>query len=352
MASCGCLYHQKCLEKHILTVGARCPNMGCRYKDIETSFTSDISETGTQDPMEISPQLSTIAGQKDLSSFMTGDPQLFESDPLQSDTNNKAQEKDTAHTIDENASPLKPTTEICSKCSESISSERSKPVVLLTCKHVIHFECIASKRNLCPKCPSADDLEKEGYYISPSISLNEAPKKKRKKEEDNVHENKPRRIPKPQVIIRELSVVEISDESSITAPSEDSNMEEISTKLYRLYYEVDNVEKSGNQTNRNVIYRYFQFGKALSERLIELLKSKPPQTTYTELNGEVREHLPKNLNNAMVRKRTDTARKIYDVFSKIGEDKISRVKSFTASSFSDLTRSEVKYIIENFPSDK
>jgi len=27
-----------------------------------------------------------------------------------------------------------------------------------------------------------------------------------------------------------------------------------------------------------------------------------------------------------VRKRTDTARKIYDIFSKIGEDKIKRIK--------------------------
>ncbi|CAG8626001.1 1813_t:CDS:1 [Diversispora eburnea] len=262
MASCGCLYYQKCLEYHLLTVGARCPNMGCRYKDIETFLTSAINETGSQDPMEILPQISTIAPQKDPTSIMSGnerDSPLFESDLLQSDANNKAQEKDN------NASPLKPTTEICSKCFESISSERSKPVVLLTCKHVIHFKCIANKRNLCPKCPSADDLAKEGYYISPGISLNEAPKKKRKKEEDNVHENKPKKISKPQAMIRELSVIPISDEPSITAPSEDSNTEEISTKLYRLYYEVDNVEKSGNQTNRNVIHRYFQFGKALSE---------------------------------------------------------------------------------------
>ncbi|PKY40832.1 hypothetical protein RhiirA4_395188 [Rhizophagus irregularis] len=48
----------------------------------------------------------------------------------------------------------------------------------------------------------------------------------------------------------------------------------------------------------------------------------------------------------MVRKRTDTARKIYNIFSVIGEDKILRVKSFTAYSFLDLTRSEVTYIIK------
>ncbi|RHZ85222.1 hypothetical protein Glove_69g68 [Diversispora epigaea] len=36
---------------------------------------------------------------------------------------------------------------------------------------------------------------------------------------------------------------------------------------------------------------------------------------------------------------------------KLGENKISRVKTFTAS-FSDLTRSEVKYIMKNFPSNE
>ena len=36
-------------------------------------------------------------------------------------------------------------------------------------------------------------------------------------------------------------------------------------------------------------------------------------------------------------------REIYDIFSVIGEDKIRRVKSFTASSFSDLTTVRPRY---------
>ncbi|CAG8638681.1 2840_t:CDS:2, partial [Diversispora eburnea] len=101
-------------------------------------------------------------------------PQMTEAGPLQN--------KDASSSA-KNA--IEPTSEICSKCFEAISPELSKPVVLLTCKYVIHFECIGNKHNLCPKCPSADDLEKEGYYISPGISINEVPKKKRKKPEDN-----------------------------------------------------------------------------------------------------------------------------------------------------------------------
>src|SRR5581483_5779028 len=66
--------------------------------------------------------------------------------------------------------------ETCDKCSEVISKVPllrldafvSTPVVLLPCRHKAHFECIGDKSKLCPKCPSINDLEKEGYYISPT----------------------------------------------------------------------------------------------------------------------------------------------------------------------------------------
>ena len=78
------------------------------------------------------------------------------------------------------------------------------------------------------------------------------------------------------------------------------------------------------------------------------MQKNPPQMAHTKLNEEVRKTLPTHVEKAVVRRRVDTARKIHDIFSVIGEDKISRIKSFTASSFSDLTRSEVAYIIKNF----
>ena len=117
-------------------------------------------------------------------------------------------------------------------------------------------------------------------------------------------------------------------------------MREVSNQFHKLYYEIDDAEKNGNRANRDLVHFYFRFGKALSERLAILLQSNPPQMAHTKLNKEVKEKLPKNANNGMVRKRTDTARKIYDIFNAIGEDKILRIKSFTASSFLDLMRSE------------
>ena len=79
--------------------------------------------------------------------------------------------------------------EACDKCSEIISkvpllrldASVSTPVVLLPCRHKAHFGCVGNKSKLCPKCLLIDDLEKEGYYISPTF--HKTPKKRRRKDD-------------------------------------------------------------------------------------------------------------------------------------------------------------------------
>ncbi|CAG8718198.1 14934_t:CDS:1, partial [Dentiscutata heterogama] len=92
-------------------------------------------------------------------------------------------------------------------------------------------------RKLCPECPSIDDLEKEGYYISPIVLANETPKKKRKMQEKDTHKSKSKRATKPKAIIRELSVASTSSGPSISAPSETTNIGEISNQFHKLYYD-------------------------------------------------------------------------------------------------------------------
>ncbi|EXX71185.1 hypothetical protein RirG_080770 [Rhizophagus irregularis DAOM 197198w] len=42
------------------------------------------------------------------------------------------------------------------------SQEPLKPLVYLTCKHIVHYECIINSRKLFPICPSTDmELEEE-----------------------------------------------------------------------------------------------------------------------------------------------------------------------------------------------
>ncbi len=183
--------------------------------------------------------------------------------------------------------------EICDKYSEVISKvplsrvgvTLQTPVVLLPCKHRVHFFCIDSKRKLCPKCPSIYELEKEGYYISPTIQ--ETPRKRKRQE--GTHKSS--RGTKAQTIIRELSVFPDSG-PSISAPSESSDMGEVSNQLHKLYYNIDIAETNGDKANRDLVRFYFQFGKALSRQLAILLQSNLPQTAHTILNEEVKEKLP------------------------------------------------------------
>ncbi|CAB4426703.1 unnamed protein product [Rhizophagus irregularis] len=129
--------------------------------------------------------------------------------------------------------------EACDKCSEIISkvpllrldASVSTPVVLLPCRHKAHFGCIGNKSKLCPKCPSIDDLEKEGYYISPTF---DGASKKRKRKDDL---RKSTRGTKAQTIIRELSIRSAS-EISISAPLEDSDMRKVSNQFHKLYYHI------------------------------------------------------------------------------------------------------------------
>ena len=44
----------------------------------------------------------------------------------------------------------------------------------------------------------------------------------------------------------------------------------------------------------------------------------------------------------------EMSQKIYELFSNIGEEKISRVKSFSASIISKLSWEKIDYIIEKF----
>jgi len=58
-------------------------------------------------------------------------------------------------------------------------------IILLPCRYKAHFKCIDNKSKLYSKCPSIDDLEKEGYYIL--LIFNKATKKKKRK--DDLHKS-------------------------------------------------------------------------------------------------------------------------------------------------------------------
>ncbi len=118
-------------------------------------------------------------------------------------------------------------------------------------------------------------------------------------------------------------------------------MREVSNLFHKLYYDIDNVKKSEDQTNRDLVYFYFWFEKTLSEQLSILLQSYLSQTAYINLNEEIKKKFLKNVNKNMICKRI--IKKIYDIFNMIGEDKILYIKSFIIFSFSDIMKSKINY---------
>jgi hypothetical protein len=62
------------------------------------------------------------------------------------------------------------------------------------------------------------------------------------------------------------------------------------------------------------------------------------------VNDEVRNQLPKEVNKASLWKKTEMARKIYDLFRRIGSDKIQRVRSFSASRIAKLSWDKIDYV--------
>ena len=68
-----------------------------------------------------------------------------------------------------------------------------------------------------------------------------------------------------------------------------------------------------------------------------------------KVSDEVRDQLPKEVSKNALRKKTERARKIYDLFVRI-TDKIQRmtyiqrIKTFTAPSISNLSLENIKYV--------
>jgi len=62
------------------------------------------------------------------------------------------------------------------------------------------------------------------------------------------------------------------------------------------------------------------------------------------VNDEIRKQLPDNITNNSLKKRKERAGKIYDLFVSIGEEKIRGIRSFSASSISNLSQENIDYV--------
>jgi tRNA/tmRNA/rRNA uracil-C5-methylase (TrmA/RlmC/RlmD family) len=99
--------------------------------------------------------------------------------------------------------------------------------------------------------------------------------------------------------------------------------------------------------NHEIIRAYYSFGKELENRLTFYKITHSERRAQRKLNDEVGEQLPNDLSQNAIEKRVERARKIYDLFSGIGVDKIQRV-SYSALRISKLDWDEIDTIKEAF----
>ncbi|RHZ69852.1 hypothetical protein Glove_277g10 [Diversispora epigaea] len=198
--------------------------------------------------------------------------------------------------------------EPCPICKKEIL----KSLAFFKCGHAFHVECCRRplfRSTRCPECHKP---------INEKIGINEA-----RKEE------------KLLVFLHELQS-DIMDEDVETMSQESPGRLSASGNLRNV------CRKLGKNESQN-IYCYFEFGKAIVIRLNELLE-KGQKKPREKLNQEIHKYFPDGTSLILVKKKIEKARKIYDLFSVIGESKIRRVRLFSIDSISSFTIDELNYI--------
>ncbi|RHZ87789.1 hypothetical protein Glove_30g95 [Diversispora epigaea] len=268
-----------------------------------------------------------------------------------------------------------PEVDSCSLCNQELFLfEIKKPFTILACGHIYHRDCIETsikKRSICPKPDCKKEVESTVDSMPGSQNINDlmdisptlfndpqlyesSPQKKRASESVSVRETTTKKIKKADgrkdkdypMLKKLIEKLKSSNSSSSTA----SQTEYITRpgNFTDLYDAIIKAEERIGSTNQEVIRAYFLFGKKLEEKLAEYIKTNKERKAQRLLTKEVSAQLPSDLSKNAVEKRIERARKIYDLFTTIGEDKIERVKSYSALRISKLSWDEIDAIVEKF----
>ena len=314
--SCGHTFHRICIEKKLLlTMPNTCPFPDCgKNVDIIEPFPNTNEE---------SPILA-------LSNRMNESLAILSSPILQMEG-----VKNTG------SQPVKGYLR-CAKCSEDLSSslppvssirfplqpqEPPKPLVYLTCKHIVHYACIDNPRKLCPICPSTD-MEIDNLE-TPTEQNSSTAQKKRSSEfaSEKDSNKKAKKTKKPvdrdqsptlQRLIRELTTTDPGDEEILqTEPASESNND--SNIFLNLYNKIVAGEDQLKKTTQDVLRHYFDFGEAMKKRYDHYRLNNEDLASQSLVEDDMQKQLP-NISEEALRKRIERAQKVYGLFSSINVD--------------------------------
>ncbi|CAG8481318.1 4921_t:CDS:1, partial [Scutellospora calospora] len=235
----------------------------------------------------------------------------------------------------------------CSEYDKKIIMHNYELLTILSCAHVYHRYCIEKKLSrIYPNiCPMSDCNKPVKPVISVDISRedssNPAPSKKHASEPTSANKSTGKKAKKESHVLNEL-IKELSTEPE--TPQAPIVRKENAVNFDDLYNNITNAETQNEIMNQDLITCYYLFGKALSEQLEHHKKSNPPYASLLLVNEEVKEQIP-NITDTTLWKKVERSRKIYKLFLNIGEDKIQRVRSFSALTISKLRKEDIDSII-------
>ncbi|GES96327.1 hypothetical protein GLOIN_2v1769762 [Rhizophagus clarus] len=208
--SCGHIFHRSCIEKQLLhTKPSTCPSPDCK-KNVNIIV----------DPSFISEK------------FVLNLPAIPAEDPMES--------------IEDSAIPRNQL--LCAKCLEEITADFPKDTGFLSCKHVVHYDCIGNPHKKCPTCSGKD------------------------------------------LIMLEKLIEELISETSQDPEIAKEGIPPLgsgSGTFFDLYNVIDVMEGQEEVAKWAVIKSYFNFGKALNDQFSHYLKTNPKRTAQALVNQEV-----------------------------------------------------------------
>ncbi|CAB5316695.1 unnamed protein product [Rhizophagus irregularis] len=120
--------------------------------------------------------------------------------------------------------------------------------------------------------------------------------------------------------------------------------------LFDLYLKISNAEERNEKARHELIIANYYFGEELEKRLADYRKAYEEYVALKKLYDEVKDQLPKEVTKGALRKKSDRARRVYDLFFRISDDKIQRmvliqrIKTFSATSISKLSDDDIRYV--------
>ncbi|CAB4433240.1 unnamed protein product [Rhizophagus irregularis] len=320
MATCGYLYHQKCLEGFLLNVAKTraklsCPNWDCKGREIETQdlfkemdkpTTLTAEDTASK---RVYSENATPVSEEANEIYMNQLGLFSKEEQSSSRTTVKASSsiQIIKETSDQTTSPIEVVSTtpgddsiskvssgqvqhpICEKCSEEISIEFMKDTVFLSCKHVMHYECIDNPHKKCPTCPLSETMSEISTLVEPDLS--DGQKKRTRESSASTEKSSNKKVKKT------------GGKKNLEEASEDGAVPEPGSIFLQLSNMIDNAETKNEDAYRGLIF---------SKRYKELKTEFGKDESKALVKKEVRKAIPETkCSDKALRKGTERSKKMY-----------------------------------------